>query len=51
VLRWRADIQNLHGIGDGISAVSMTDSGARTTHDPNLSTTLPNSHETHGMDG
>jgi hypothetical protein len=41
-----SDIQNLHGISDDISAVSMTDSDARTTHDPNLQTTLPNSYQT-----
>jgi hypothetical protein len=45
-----SDIQNVNGISDDISAVNMTDSDARTTHDPNLSTTLPNNYETHGMD-
>jgi hypothetical protein len=45
-----SDIQNLNGISDDISAVNMTDSDARTTHDPNLNTTLPNSYETSGMD-
>jgi hypothetical protein len=40
-----SDIQNLHGIGDDISAVNMTDSDARTTHDPNLQTTLPNNYQ------
>jgi hypothetical protein len=45
-----SDIQNLNGISDDISAVGMTDSDARTTHDPNRNTTLPNHYETHGMD-
>jgi len=41
-----SDIQNLHGISDDISAVNMTNSDARTTHDPNLQTTLPNTYNT-----
>jgi hypothetical protein len=41
-----SDIQNLNGIGDDISAVNMTNSSARTTHDPNAPTTLPNNYET-----
>jgi hypothetical protein len=45
-----SDIQNLNAISDDISAVNMTDSDARTTHDPNLRTTLPNSYETFGSD-
>jgi hypothetical protein len=45
-----SDIQNLNAIGDDISAVGMTDSDARTTHDPNLTTTLPNHYETNGVD-
>jgi hypothetical protein len=44
-----SDIQNLHGISDDISAVNMTNSDARTTHDPNLSTTLPNHYQTHDI--
>jgi hypothetical protein len=40
-----SDIQNIHGITDDISAMNMTDSDARTTHDPNLQTTLPNSYQ------
>jgi len=42
-----SDIQNLHGITDDISAVTMTDSQSRYTHDPNLPTTLPNHYQTH----
>ena len=41
-----SDIQNTHGISDDISAVNMTNSDARTTHDPNLLTTLPNNYQT-----
>ncbi len=36
-----SDIQNLHGISDDISAVSMTQSDTLHAHDPNLATTLP----------
>jgi hypothetical protein len=42
-----SDIQNLHGISDDISAVTMTDSHSRYAHDPNASTTLPNNYQTH----
>ena len=42
-----SDIQNLHGIGDDISATTMTDSDRRWAHDPNVQTTLPNTYETH----
>lgn len=42
-----SDIQNLHAIGDDISATTMTDSDRRWTHDPNVQTTLPNTYETH----
>lgn len=42
-----SDIQNLHAIGDDISATTMTDSDRRWAHDPNVSTTLPNTYETH----
>jgi hypothetical protein len=45
-----SDIQNTHGITDDISAVSMTDSDARTTHDPNLQTTLPNNYQVNDND-
>jgi len=45
-----SDIQNVNGIADDISAVNMTNSDARTTHDPNTRTTLPNSYETYGSD-
>jgi hypothetical protein len=45
-----SDIQNLNGITDDISAVGMTDSLSRKTHDPNDSTTLPNTYETRGID-
>jgi len=41
-----SDIQNVHGIADDISAVTMTDSTARMVHDPNALTTLPNNYET-----
>lgn len=41
-----SDIQNLNGITDDISAVGMTDSSNRRTHDPNLETTLPNNYQT-----
>ena len=42
-----SDIQNLNGISDDISAVGMTDSISRKTHDPNASSTLPNNYQTH----
>jgi hypothetical protein len=45
-----SDIQNLHGIGDDISAVGMTDSTARQVHDPNALTTLPNNYQTFDND-
>ena len=45
-----SDIQNVNGISDDISAVGMTDSVSRRTHDPNSRTTLPNNYETIGMD-
>jgi len=45
-----SDIQNTNGIGDDISAVGMTDSLSRKTHDPNERTTLPNNYETYGSD-
>jgi hypothetical protein len=41
-----SDIQNLNGISDDISAVGMTETQARTVHDPNDHTTLPNNYET-----
>ena len=41
-----SDIQNLNGITDDISAVGMTDSVSRKTHDPNERTTLPNNYQT-----
>ena len=44
-----SDIQNLHGISDDISAVGMTDSISRKTHDPNAVTTLPNNYQTIDM--
>ncbi|HMC72105.1 MAG TPA: hypothetical protein VKJ07_23305 [Mycobacteriales bacterium] len=40
-----SDIQNLNGISDDISAVRMTDSHSRYTHDPNTLSTLPKSYE------
>ncbi|HWD56928.1 MAG TPA: hypothetical protein VG308_01510 [Stellaceae bacterium] len=45
-----SDIQNVNGIGDDISAVGMTDSTSRKTHDPNERTTLPNNYQTTGME-
>jgi hypothetical protein len=44
-----SDIQNLNGIGDDISAVGMTDSLSRKTHDPNEATTLPTNFGVSGM--
>lgn len=41
-----SDIQNLNGISDDISAVGMTDSSSRKTHDPNFESTLPNNYRT-----
>jgi hypothetical protein len=41
-----SDIQNLNAIGDDISAVGMTDSLSRKTHDPNTVSTLPNNYQT-----
>lgn len=46
-----SDIQNLNGIGDDISAVNMTDSSNRKTHDPNLESTLPNNYQTTDDEG
>lgn len=45
-----SDIQNLNGIDDDISARTMTDSQNRTTHDPNLDSTLPNNYQTTDTD-
>ena len=45
-----SDIQNVNGISDDISAMGMTDSSNRKTHDPNELTTLPNNYTTTGMD-
>ncbi len=42
-----SDIQNLHAIGDDISAVTMTQSPTAHAHDPNLPTTLPNNYTTY----
>ena len=44
-----SDTQNLNGIGDDISAVNMTNSSARETHDPNVRSTLPNNYETNEL--
>jgi hypothetical protein len=44
-----SDIQNLNAISDDISAVGMTDSLSRKTHDPNTITTLPNNYQTNDM--
>ena len=38
-----SDIQNLHGISDDISAVTMTQSNTSRARDPNLPSTLPRS--------
>jgi hypothetical protein len=40
-----SDIQNLHGISDDISAVTMTESDGLHAHDPNIPTTLPKHYE------
>lgn len=45
-----SDIQNLNGITDDISAVDMTESSSRKTHDPNLVSTLPNNYQTTDTD-
>jgi len=45
-----SDIQNVNGISDDISAVGMTETLSRKTHDPNERTTLPNNYETYGSD-
>ena len=45
-----SDIQNVNGISDDISARTMTDSSARSTHDPNLESTLPNNFQTTDSD-
>ena len=45
-----SDIQNVNGISDDISAIGMTDSISRQTHDPNAQTTLPNNYQTFGSD-
>jgi hypothetical protein len=42
-----SDIQNRNAISDDISAVGMTDSTSRKTHDPNIQSTLPNNYQTH----
>ena len=44
-----SDIQNVNGIGDDISAVGMTDSLSRKTHDPNAVTTLPTNYGVGGI--
>lgn len=41
-----SDIQNLNGISDDISAVSMTQSNSAQARDPNARTTLPHNYET-----
>ena len=41
-----SDIQNLHAIGDDIGAVTMTQRDHSRIHDPNQSSTLPNTYET-----
>jgi hypothetical protein len=43
-----SDIQNLNGISDDISAVTMTQSDSLHTHDPNSHPTLPNHYEVSG---
>ncbi len=40
-----SDVQNLHGISDDISAVTMTRSGSSIAADPNIRTTLPNNNQ------
>ncbi len=40
-----SDIQNLHGISDDISAVTMTRSDSSIAADPNIRTTLPTNYQ------
>jgi hypothetical protein len=47
--RRASDTQNLNAINDDISAVGMTDSSNRKTHDPNALSTLPNNYQTNDM--
>ncbi|HEX3864540.1 MAG TPA: hypothetical protein VHY35_22885 [Stellaceae bacterium] len=41
-----SDIQNLNGIGDDISAVTMTQSENLRAKDPNVHSTIPRTYET-----
>ncbi len=41
-----SDIQNLNGISDDISAVTMTQSETSRARDPNTHSTLPHNYET-----
>ncbi len=43
-----SDIQNLNGISDDISAVTMTESEGPLARDPNYQSTIPSSSETSG---
>lgn len=40
-----SDIQNVNGISDDISAVTMTQSPTARAHDPNKRSTLPHNYE------
>ncbi len=40
-----SDIQNLYGISDDISAMTMTQSDTARAADPNIRTTLPKSYQ------
>ena len=44
-----SDIQNVHGISDDISAVTMTQSPSSHAHDPNERSTLPHNYEVHDI--
>jgi len=44
-----SDIQNVNGISDDISAVTMTQSSTSRARDPNMRSTLPNNYETSGL--
>jgi hypothetical protein len=41
-----SDIQNVNGISDDISAVTMTQSDTARARDPNMHSTLPHNYET-----
>ncbi|MBV8888422.1 MAG: hypothetical protein JO267_08225 [Alphaproteobacteria bacterium] len=41
-----SDIQNLNGVTDDISAVTMTESDHKRAQDPNMHSTIPRTYET-----